>query len=38
MIEAGDAYGCGFYNQNTWMKPYARLRVAVDRPYRDDGE
>jgi hypothetical protein len=29
MHHADDNYGCGFYGEDTWLKPYNKLRVMV---------
>ena len=35
MHEADEAYGCGFYNDDTWRANYMRLRDMAGLPKRD---
>ena len=32
MFAADDAYGCGFYNQQSWLVPYRKLRELIGMP------
>jgi len=38
MFEAQKAYGCGYYNEYTWLIPYCKLRkiVGMGDEYDDD--
>lgn len=35
MHEADDAYGCGFYGEDNWLKAYRASRVAIGMPERE---
>jgi hypothetical protein len=38
MFQAEDAYGCGFYGQESWLKPYERLRELAGFPNTSKGD